>query len=220
MKKYLILSFLFLLTITPALAKNSTEVQGQQQGQTVVSPTQKSTISPTGNQVKNTNEIKTQNQGESQKNNIKTQENEQLSQNVDENLTKVSDQVKELIETVGVKGGIGQQVREIAQNQEKVQEKIKSSYYELKNRGQLIRLFVGSDKKIVQALEEMTQENKQIIQQLEEMKTKTKNQADLQQLQETIDLILNQNNSLGEKISNEKQVNGLFGWFVKLFSNK
>ncbi|HPT66089.1 MAG TPA: hypothetical protein PK257_02145 [Candidatus Woesebacteria bacterium] len=211
MKKYLILSFLFLLTITPALAKNSTEVQGQQ-GQTVVSPT--------GNQVKNTNEIKTQNQGESQKNNIKTQESEQLNQSVDDSLTKVSDQVHQLIETVGAKGGIGQQVREIAQNQEKVQEKIKSSYYELKNRGQLIRLFVGSDKKIVQALGKMTEENKQTIQQLEEMKTKTKNQADLQQLQETINLILNQNNSLEEKISSEKQVNGLFGWFVKLFSNK
>jgi len=30
MKKYLILSFLFLLVITPALAKGPTEAQGQQ----------------------------------------------------------------------------------------------------------------------------------------------------------------------------------------------
>ena len=215
MKKYLILSFLFLLVAVPALAKGS--VVGPQ---STTSPTKKITVSPTGSQVKNTNEVKTQNQGEDQKLNVQTQESEQLTSTVDDDLTKVSDQVKELVDTVGVKTGIGQQVKEIAQNQEKIQEKIKSSYYELKNRGQLVRLFVGSDKKIVQALEEMTEENKQIIQQLEALKNKTRNQADLKQLQETIDLMLYQNNSLGEKISTEKQVNGLFGWFVNLFNKK
>jgi len=225
MKKYLILSFLFLLAAVPTLAKNSTNTQNQQDqlvvsSQSTTSPTQKVTVSSTGNQTKNANEVKTQNQGEEQKLNVKTQESEQLNQTVDDNLTKVSDQVHKLIETVGAKTGIGQQVKEIAQNQEKIQERIKSSYYELKNRGQLVRLFVGSDKKIIQALEEMTEENKQIIQQLEAMKAKTKNQADLKQLQETIDLMLYQNKSLGEKISKEKQVNGLFGWFVNLFNKQ
>ncbi|MFA6361738.1 MAG: hypothetical protein WCX33_02950, partial [Candidatus Shapirobacteria bacterium] len=115
MKKYLILSFLFLLVITPALAKGSTETQGQQLNTTTgsqkivtISPTKNATISPTGNQVKNTNEVKTQNQGEDSQLSVKTQESEQLNQTVNDSFTKVSDQVHELIETVGAKGGIGQ----------------------------------------------------------------------------------------------------------------
>lgn len=59
MKKYLILSFLFLLAITPVLAKSTTETGGQQSNTTsgsentvTASPTRKPVISPTGNQVK------------------------------------------------------------------------------------------------------------------------------------------------------------------------
>ena len=225
------MSFLFLLVAVPVLAKGSTEAQGQQgqavvgsQGNTTVTTAPvkntNTTITPTGNQVKNQNEVKTQNQGEDSQISVKTQESEQLNQDVDDSLTKVSDQVKELIETVGAKTGIGQEVKEIAQNQEKNQEKIKTSYGELKNRGSLVRLFVGSDKKLIQALEEMTEENKETIQKLEELKLETKNSSDLEQLQETIDLMIYQNTSLGEKISKEKQANGLFGWFVKLFDKE
>jgi len=237
MKKYIILASLFLLIGTPILAKNSAEIQGQQtavygsqsnttggnqstssQNTVTASPTKKPIVSPTGNQVKNANEVKTQNQGEDSQLSVKTQESEQLNQAVDDSLAKVSDQVKELIETTGAKGGIGTKVKEIAQNQEKNQEKIKMSYEELKNRGSLVRLFMGSDKKLIQSLEQMIEENKEIIRQLEELKLQTKNSSDLQQLQETIDLMIYQNTSLGEKISKEKQVNGLFGWFVNLFN--
>lgn len=66
----------------------------------------------------------------------------------------------------------------------------------------------------------MTAENKLTIQKLEELKTKTINQAEKDQLQETIDLMLYQNTSLGEKIAKEKQVNGLVGWFIKLFNKE
>ena len=223
MKKYLVLSFLFLLVSTPILAANSVGSQNQQnKPETAVSQANsnqaKVTAIPTGNQVKNQNEVKTQNQGEDQQLNVQNQENEQLNQAVDEDLTKVSDQVLELIETTGAKGGIGQQVKEIAQNQQKVQEKIQSSFYELKSRGSFVRLLVGSDKKLTQALEKMTEENQQTIEQLVELKNQTKNQADLDQLEETINLMISQNTSLQNKLAKEKQVNGLFGWFVNLFN--
>lgn len=211
MKKYLVLSFLFLLVTVPVLAKsaNSNSVStSQDQNQVVI------TATPSGNQAQ------TQNLGQAKKLVTPAPENEPLDQTVDENITKVSTQVQELIDTVGAKSGIGQQVKVIAQNQQQTQEKIKSSYYQLKNRGQLVRLFVGSDKKMTKALEQMTEENKAIIQKLEEMKNLTKDQADLDQLQKTIDSLLYQNTSLGEKIAKEKQVNGLFGWFVKLFNKE
>jgi hypothetical protein len=64
----------------------------------------------------------------------------------------------------------------------------------------------------------MTEENQQTIEQLVELKNQTKNQADLDQLEETINLMISQNTSLQNKLAKEKQVNGLFGWFVNLFN--
>lgn len=233
MKKYIALSFLFLLVAFPVVAKsansNST-TQGQSQNQVVSTTTPVQTqnqvqtrdpsVSPTGQQVQNQNEVQTQNQGQDKKLQVKTKESETLNQEVEDSVDKVSTQVQELLDTVGAKSGIGQQVKEIAQNQQKNQEKIKSNFYELKNRGQLVRLFVGSDKKMTKALEQMTEENKLTIQKLEELKTKTLNQAEKTQLQETIDLMLYQNTSLGEKIAKEKQDTGLFGWFTRLFARE
>ena len=208
MKKYILFSFLFLLVAFPVVAKSvnsNSAAQGQNKVVTTITPVQNITVTPAGNLVKN--------QGQEKKLQVSNQE-------VEDSVEKVSTQVQELIDTVGAKSGIGQQVKEIAQNQQKNQEKIKSNVYELKNRGQLVRLFVGSDKKMTQVLELMTEENKLTIQKLEGMKNITENQAELDELQKTIDLMLYQNTSLGEKIAKENQVNGLVGWFTRLFNRE
>jgi len=216
MKKYIFLSLLFLLAVMPAIAKNSSEPASKSVN--TVTPTKKAVISPTGNQVQNQNSVQTQNQGEDQQLNIKTQESEQLNQTIDESLTKVSDQVHELIETVGAKGGIGQQVKVIAQSQIKLQDEIKLNLGELNSRGTLTKLLVGSDKKLIRSTEQKIEQNQLMIQQLEQLKLQTKNTSDLQQLQETIDLMTYQNTSLQDKVNKENKSNGLFGWLVNLFN--
>jgi hypothetical protein len=200
----------------PAIAKNSSEPASKSVN--TVTPTKKAVISPTGNQVQNQNSVQTQNQGEDQQLNIKTQESEQLNQTIDESLTKVSDQVHELIETVGAKGGIGQQVKVIAQSQIKLQDEIKLNLGELNSRGTLTKLLVGSDKKLIRSTEQKIEQNQLMIQQLEQLKLQTKNTSDLQQLQETIDLMTYQNTSLQDKVNKENKSNGLFGWLVNLFN--
>lgn len=208
MKKYILFSFLFLLVAFPVVAKSvnsNSAAQGQNKVVATITPVQNTTVTPTGNLVKN--------QGQEKKLQVSNQE-------VEDSVAKVSTQVQELIDTVGAKSGIGQQVKEIAQNQEKNQEKIKSAYYELKNRGQLVRLFVGSDKKITQALELMTAENKLIIEKLVALKNQTINEVDKTQLQDTIGILLTQNTYLEEKVAKENQANGLLGWFTRLFNRE
>jgi len=238
MKKYLILSFLFLLIAVPTLAKGSAEAQGQQdktvindsnsdsgnqagnnQGTAIaISPTQKTTVSPTGNQVKNANEVQTKNQGEDQQLSVQTEESEQLNQAVDESLVKVSDQVQQLIETVGAKTGIGSKVKEIAQSQTKLQDEIKSDIAQLNSRGALISFFIGSDKKLIKSMEQQMEQHRLMIQQFEELKLQTTNEGDLQQLQETINLMTDQNTSLQNKVEKENKSNGIFGWLINLFN--
>jgi len=201
MKKYLILVFVFLLTAFPIFAKNdqvNSNNQNKRQIQNQISDTETETGTEEIDEV----------------------EDEDVDE-VEESTSKISEQVKKILEDRGdEKRGIGLQVREIAENQEKKQEEIKKAYYELKNRGQLIRLFVGSDKKMTQALEQLNNENKLEIEKLIALKNQTMNEADKAQLQETIGTLTTQNTQLEEKIAKEKQANGLFGWFVKLFSKK
>lgn len=201
MKKYLILVFVFLLTAFPIFAKNdqvNSNNQNKRQIQNQISDTETET---------GTKEID-------------EAEDEDVDE-VEESTSNISEQVKKILEDRGdEKRGIGLQVREIAQNQVKKQEEIKKAYYELKNRGQLVRLFVGSDKKMTQALEQLNNENKLEIEKLIALKNQTMNEADKTQLQETIGTLTTQNTQLEEKIAKEKQANGLFGWFVKLFSKK
>ncbi len=218
MKKYLILSFLFLLAITPVLAKSTTGAQQGQQANTTSGSQNTVNTSPTGNQVKNTNVVQTQNQGEDQKLSVKTQEAEQLNQAVDDSLTKVSDQVLELIDTVGAKGGIGQQVKVIAQDQTKLQQEIKSDVTQLNSRTAMAKFFIGSDKKLIQSMEQKMEQNRLMIQQLEQLMTQTQNQGDLEQLQLTIDLMTYQNTSLQSKIEKESKSNGMFGWLINIFN--
>jgi len=229
------MSFLFLLIAIPTLAKGQTETQsqpanndsnsatgsqaGNNQGTAVViSPTQKTTVSPTGNQIKNTNEAQTKNQGEESKLNVKTQEKEQLSYSVDESISNVSDQVHQLIETVGAKGGIGQQVKEIAQNQTKLQDEIKNTFNQLNSRSALSKFFFGSDKKNIQTMTQQIEQNRLLIQQIEDLKLQTKNSEELKQLQETINLMISQNTSLQGKIDQENKSKGIFNWFINLFN--
>ena len=201
MKKFLILVFVFLLTAFPIFAKNN-QVNSNNQNKRQIQNQISDTETETG--TKEIDEV----------------EDEDVDE-VDESTSKISEQVKKILEDRGdEKRGIGLQVREIAQNQVKKQEEIKKAYYELNNRGQLVRLFVGSDKKMTQALEQLNNENKLEIEKLIALKNQTMNEADKAQLQETIGTLTTQNTQLEEKIAKEKQANGLLGWFVKLFSKK
>jgi len=218
MKKYLVLSFLFLLAITPAFAKNSSDNSTVNPVKQLTLTPQPTTATSTGNQVKNQNEKQTQNQGEEQQLKIETKESEQLNQDVNNNLIKVSDQVHQLIETVGAKGGIGQQVKEIAQNQTKLQDEIKNTFNQLNSRSALSKFFFGSDKKNIQTMTQQIEQNRLLIQQIEDLKLQTKNSEELKQLQETINLMISQNTSLQGKIDQENKSKGIFNWFINLFN--
>lgn len=195
MKKYLLFLIAFFALGTPVFAKGSSIAQPSTQTNSTSSPqpvtgsntqsdpTQKPLISPTGNQVKNQNHVQTQNQGESQQLTVKTQEVEQLNQEVTDSVTKVSYQILQLIDTVGAKGGIGQQVKDIAQSQTKTQQEIKSDFDKINDQSKVLKFFLGSDKKLVQSLSQKLEQNQLMIQQLEQLKAQTKNKGDLEQLQ-------------------------------------
>jgi len=209
MKKliFLIPVFLVLAFAFPALAaKNSvgaqTGTQIQQQDR-VQDPTTHTSAYPsaTGSQVKNTNQVSTQNMGESTKLMVATSEMEQL--------------MEEMPETTQV----GAQVRTIAQEQVQAQAEIQTQLAKMESKSNFLTKLFGPDFGAIKNLKEQMEQNRLRIQTLTELQTQVTNQADETQLETAIQALIDQNTSLEDQISTKESIRSLFGWFVKLFTN-
>ncbi|MFZ5376194.1 MAG: hypothetical protein ACOZAN_00795 [Patescibacteria group bacterium] len=186
--------------------------------------------SPTGYSVQNQNQVKTQNQGEEYQLQINTQEKEALQadsdntstdsgKNSEENMSEVAKQVQELLE-VKTKGGIGEQVREIAKEQNQAQLTIQEQLSKLKSKGKIARLLTGTDRTAVKNLESQVEQNQLRIDQLEKLKIQLSNQGEIETVEQTIQLLNTQNESLQERISLEEKSSGMFGWLLRLFAKQ
>jgi hypothetical protein len=198
----------------------------QEQQQVITSPI------PAGNQVQNQNQVTTQNQGEDSQLKVTTQNKESLGTNqgtgsqgteslnrnetATENMSEVAEQVQELLQ-VKTKGGIGDQVRQVAQEQDKAQTQIQEQVSKLNSKGKIARFLTGTDRQAVKALKQQMEQNQLRIQQLEELQNQLTNEGDITQVQETIQLLTDQNTSLQDRVNMEEKSNGFFGWLIKLF---
>jgi len=234
MKKLILVPPVFLVfgLVIPAFAAKNNEAGAQNAntgtGQQVQQQV-KTSPSPTGNQVQNQNQVKTQNQGEDSQLQVETQEQENpedgsesdsqnRNQNVVQNMSEVATQVQQLLQ-LRTTGGIGEQVRTIAQAQNQAQTQIQEQINKLDSKSKLAKLLTGTDYGAVKNLKTQLEQNQLRIQQLTQLQNQLTNQADKTAVQETIQALIQENTSLQDRISVEEQTRGLFGWLFKLFSN-
>lgn len=208
MKKlaYIIPVFLaFALAIPVVAAQNGVGAQTGdqiQQQDRVQDPTTHGSSSPSaaGNQVKNSNQVSTQNMGESSQLQVATSEMEQL------------------MNEVGAGTGIGAQVRTIAQEQVQAQTQIQDQMTKMETKSKFAKGLFGPDYKAIENLKAHIERNLVRIQTLTELKNEISNQADETALETAIQALVNQNTALEERIGAEEGTGSLFGWLVKLFS--
>jgi hypothetical protein len=207
MKKLLYLIpvlLMFVLSTSVYGANNDAGTQAGQQVQQqdkIQDPTTHASVSPssTGNQVQNDNQIMTQNQGEENQLQVATQEMEQLM-----DLT-VTNQA------------LGNQVKNIAQEQVQAQTQIQTELDKLESKSNLMKKLFGTDYGAIKNLKLQMEQNRLRIQQLTELQNQITNQSDETQLEEAIQALTEQNTSLEEQIQTEENIGSLFGWLVKLF---
>ena len=210
----------FTLAVRKAEAKALNSNAANRQNEISISPT----VSPTGIQVKNKNQIQTQNKGEEQQLQIQTREEEgergeslqTRSQVALEHMSEVAIKVQQLLQ-VKNSGGIGEQVRQVAREQNQAQEQISTELEKINSRGRLARFFFGGNYQAVRNLEKLLEQNQLRIQQLQQLENKLTNQADLTKVQETIQALIQENTSIQERIEAEVQIKSLFGWLLQLF---
>lgn len=206
-------------------SKNESGSQGTNQEEQQI-------IVPTGNQVQNQNQVETQNKGEESQLNVNTQEQESLGENQDEkegsgsarskvameNISIVSENVEKLLMDDTSENGIGKEVRQIAQDQKQAQGQIKTDLEKVDKRGGLLKSLIGPDYQALKNMQKQMEQNQLRIQQLEKLMTQLSNQNDITMVQETIQVLTDQNTALQDKVVLEEKMASLFGWFFKLFA--
>jgi hypothetical protein len=199
----------------PVIAANNGGM-GIQNGQQIQQQVHASS-SPTGNQVQNRGEdTQLNNQEEGQENGL-GEGLQTRSQTAIQNMSEVAKQVQLLLQT-RTTGGIGEQVRQIAREQNQAQTQIEEQLNKLESKGKLARFLTGTDYKALKNLKQQLNENQLRIEQLTKLQTQLSNQSDITMVQATIEALIQENISLQERIAAEEQTRSMFGWLFKLFS--
>ncbi|MGK5095300.1 hypothetical protein WDW89_25220 [Deltaproteobacteria bacterium TL4] len=232
MKKiiYVLPIVLILISVSFVQAKNESGQNTNTGGQTQQQTQQQLGISPsaTGNQVRNQNQVNTQNQEQESQLQVNTKEQENLGQgqreglqnrneNAVANMSEVAKQVQQLLQ-VRTSGGIGEQVRQIAQEQTSVQTKIQDQLNKLDSKGKFARLLTGTNHKTVENLKQEIVSNQVRIEQLSKLQNQLTNQSDITMVAETIQALTVENISLQERINSEEQTKSMFGWLFRFFN--
>lgn len=177
--------------------------------------------SEVGIQVQNQNQIK--NQGETNQIQNKEQEGTQ-KQDKGESATAVqrrsdvANAVQEMLQVADRNGGIGQQVRIIAQTQTQNQEKIEASLQKVQSRSGFAKFFVGPNYGEINKTQKILEQNREQIKQLNQTEDQLTNQGDQQILTEQVQYLEQANTEIENLLNVSRKGFSLFGWMFRLFS--
>ncbi|OGK69146.1 hypothetical protein A2313_04690 [Candidatus Roizmanbacteria bacterium RIFOXYB2_FULL_41_10] len=208
---FMILAAILLMIPAVVLAQNQNQNQNQQQVQNAGEETQLQ------NQFQEEEKEGVEDEDEEEEENeIKTGANR--SEVAESKMSAVAKKVEELLSDPDLEGGIGPQIREFAQAQKQVQTEIEENETKLQKRNQLARVLLGPDYKALNSLIRLQERNTLRLQILTELATQVQNEGEAQQIEETIQLLTEQNTALAEQIMTEENQPGFLGWFFRLFA--
>jgi hypothetical protein len=222
MKKHLFVVPLLLIFALPAYAANAQNANSMRQVQEQIR------ISPSATGVLNQNQVTTRNQGATDSLQVATREEEENAEGsgagiqnrsriAAEHMSAVAQRVQELLQVRTI-GGIGEEVRQVAQAQNQAQEKIQEHLAGLEQRSALVRALLGPDYGALARLKEQVEQNRLRVQQLEGLKDQLDSWGDRTAVEETIQALTDENASLSDLVAAQEQTKSLFGWLMRLFS--
>ncbi|MBU2028720.1 hypothetical protein KJ761_02395 [Patescibacteria group bacterium] len=222
MKKTFVVAFLLMFGLvvqTQAVSTNSN--QGNKAGQ---SDTQ------TGNAVQTQEQNQVMNQGEEtqvqtqEQNEVKTKDKtkdknkENKGQfNAELHRSAVATFVQSLLTVADRNGGIGQEVKIIAQQQNDTKDRASDLINAVENRNKVKTFFIGTSYKNLGELRSQMVQTRNQIGQLKQLAEKAENEGDKIELQSQIQVLEQEQTNIGNFITQNESKFSLFGWAVKLF---
>lgn len=130
----------------------------------------------------------------------------------------VANFVQSLLAVADREGGIGQQVRVIAQQQNDTKDKTAEEIKTVESRSKIKTFFFGSDFKNLGDLRSQMVQTRNQIAQLTRLADKAENDQDKTELQSQIQTLNKEQADIENFITQNESKFSLFGWAVKLFS--
>lgn len=129
--------------------------------------------------------------------------------------SKVANAVQEMLKVAERNGGIGEEVRVIAQEQNQNHEKLEASLKKIQGRSVLAKFFLGADYKELTSAEGILEQNREQIQQLNELKNQITDPAEQQKLIQQIQALEEVSLQIENYLKDSEAKFSLFGWLVK-----
>jgi len=137
--------------------------------------------------------------------------------NAESHRSTVATFVQSLLAVADREGGIGQQVKVIAQQQNDAKDKAVDEITAVESRSPIKTFFLGSDYKNLGDLRSQMVQTKNQIDQLKRLADKADNDQDKADLQTQIQTLEQEQTNIDSFITSNESKFSLFGWAVKLF---
>ena len=130
----------------------------------------------------------------------------------------VANAVQEMIKVAERNGGVGQEIKTIAQTQTQNQEKLETGIQKIQSRSGFAKFFIGPNYGEIKNSQKLLEQNKERIQNLNQLKTQVADQGDQLQLVEQIQLLEQVNQQIETSLTEAQKGFSLFGWIFRLFT--
>ncbi|MDD5490041.1 MAG: hypothetical protein PHP25_05190 [Candidatus Moranbacteria bacterium] len=135
-----------------------------------------------------------------------------------QNKSQVANAVQAMLQIADRNGGIGQQVRVIAQTQTQNQTKLEANVEKIQSRGGIVKFFVGPNYGAIKDAQMTLEQNREQIRQLNQIRTQLSNEGDQTQLTQQISVLEQANQEIETLLAASQSGFSLFGWLNKLVS--
>ena len=164
-------------------------------------------------------QVEQEGQGNGQGNQVQEQNQKQQGQiNAEQHRSAVANFVQSLLQVADREGGIGQQVRVIAQQQNQSASTTIQAMEKVQTRSKIKTFFFGSDYKNLGALRSEMVQTRNRLEQLNRLMENVQNEGDKTELQNQIQTLEQEQIKIESFIKAEEGKFSLFGWLVKLFN--
>ncbi len=228
MKKTFIILFVVLILVVPAIVGAAQNQQGIHEAGTGTESIE--------TQGKNqSTQTQTQNQGEAtnlqqkQEIELENSESEQIDKNINQKSqaqneralsrrSQVANAVQAMERVATNNQGIGDQVRIIAQNQNKIQEEAEKALKTTQKRGGFAKFLIGPNYGEIKTVEDRLENHVQNVNELKTLKEQIQDSPDAVLLDKQIQVMEEVTAELRGEVASEKRGFSLFGWLFRLLS--
>ena len=188
--------------------------QGDESQQQIQNQEQTGTTQQAGQQIQTQQQEQVQMQtGEPGQNEPKQEQNMNQSRR-----SEVANAVHELLDVADRTGGIGEQVRVIAQAQQQNQEQIEESVEKIQKQNKITTFILGPNHGEINKAAKLTIQNEEKINELKELQTGITEQEEIQKINDQIQVLEKANLEVKTTLEEAQKTFSLFGWLRKLFA--